>query len=129
MTISIVRKPSSDTETFGELFNEDGSSLCYTIELPWLDNHPQKSCIPVGTYVANTYFSPHHGFNVWRLDAVPGRSEIEIHPANFASELLGCIGVGRSIGVIGDQNAVLDSKSAFLMLQSILPESFTLEIS
>jgi hypothetical protein len=32
-----------------------------------------------------------------RLHEVPGRTDIEIHPANYDTDLRGCIGVGRYI--------------------------------
>ena len=121
----LIRQPST-TETFGELRN-DGNHLCYTIELPWLDNEPDKSCIPPGTYEFNKYISPKHGF-VWLARNVPNRTEIEIHPANFASDLLGCIGVGDSIGQISGVNAVLNSQETFAMLKATLPDSFNLTI-
>lgn len=123
----LTRQPST-TQTFGELTDDDGKHVCFTIELPWLYNHPMKSCVPTGTYQVNTYFSPSHGFNVWRLADVADRSEIEIHPANFASQLLGCIGVGSAIDEICGVPAVLDSQVTFKMLLSVLPDSFTLTI-
>lgn len=125
----LTRTQSLPDGTFGNLADNDGNQLCLTVELPWLDNHPQISCIPIGTYEVNTYFSPKHGFNVWRLANVPQRNEIEIHPANLASELLGCIGVGDTMGGIDGVTAVLNSQNTFKMLQSKLPDSFTLVIA
>lgn len=115
--------------TLGDFQQDDGTHVCYTIELPWLGNHPMTSCIPLGSYSCNTYFSPRHGFNVWRLAGVPDRTEIEIHPANVSAELLGCIGVGDLIGTLDDTMAVLNSQNTFKMLQSTLPDSFNLTIS
>jgi hypothetical protein len=76
--------------TNGELFY-DGSRICSTIELPWLDNQQSVSCIPEGRYELEKYFSEHLG-NHLHLKAVAGRSMIMIHPANDAlRELRGCI--------------------------------------
>lgn len=74
----------------GELYIE-GALVCYTIELPWLDNQPNRSCIPEGTYVLKKRFSQRHGRHL-QLEAVKARSLILIHPANNAvKELRGCI--------------------------------------
>ena len=69
----------------------DGVKICHSIELPWLNNQPQRSCIPEGKYKLKKRWSPrwkHH----YCLQAVPGRSLILLHPANNAAkELRGCI--------------------------------------
>ena len=65
--------------------------LCYTIELPWRNNAPYRSCIPEGTYVLRKRYSPKFRWHIELAD-VPGRSYILIHPANDATrELKGCI--------------------------------------
>ena len=76
--------------TNGKLYI-DGVKICHSIELPWLDNKPQRSCIPEGRYELKKRWSPkykeHYG-----LQAVPGRRYILVHPANNAAkELRGCI--------------------------------------
>jgi len=76
--------------TNGELFY-DGNRICFTIELPWLDNRPTVSCIPEGRYELEKYFSEPLG-NHLHLKAVAGRSLIMMHAANNAlKELRGCI--------------------------------------
>lgn len=68
-----------------------GARFCYSIELPWLNNQPQVSCIPEGRYELMIRFS--HRFQ-WHLQLkkVKGRDLILIHPANDAKrELRGCI--------------------------------------
>ena len=70
-------------------YNE--KQFCKTIELPWLNNEPKRSCIPEGKYRLSTRFSKK--FNLHLLvNGVPGRDLILIHPANDAAkELKGCI--------------------------------------
>lgn len=126
--MKLIREPSAPDGTRGTWYNENGSRLCFTIELPWLDNHPDLSCIPSGIYEFVKYMSPKHGFMVWEAQNVPGRKNIEIHPANLASELLGCIGVGDTLGDIDGNSAVLNSQNTFHMLMSKLPDSFYLTI-
>jgi hypothetical protein len=72
----------------GELFIE-------TTHAVWtLENYADR--IPAGTYKVLLYESPHFGREVPLID-VPGREYIEIHPANYAEQLKGCIAVGREL--------------------------------
>lgn len=89
--------------TNGALFTKD-SFLGFTIELPWLENIKNKSCIPEGIYFLKARFSEkfkHHLI----LENVDQRSLILIHAANNAKkELKGCIapvtfltGIGKGL--------------------------------
>lgn len=98
--------------TYGTMQNDAGETECQTIEKKWADNQPDASCIPAGEYQCSLRFSPHHGFSVYGVDQVAGRSDIEIHAANLASQLLGCIALGESRGQINGQDAVFASQSA-----------------
>lgn len=76
--------------TNGEICLND-NRICNSIELPWLNNRNQLSCIPEGRYELMIRYS--HKFH-WHLQLknVPGRDLILIHPANDAKrELKGCI--------------------------------------
>ncbi len=65
--------------------------ICHTIELPWLDNHRQVSCIPEGRYKLRKRFAEKFQWHLW-VEDVPGRQWILLHPANNAQkELRGCI--------------------------------------
>lgn len=65
--------------------------LCNSIELPWLDNQHQISCVPEGRYELKKRYSPKFGWHL-QLMNVPGRDLILMHPANDAvKELEGCI--------------------------------------
>lgn len=76
--------------TNGELIY-NCSRICFTIELPWLNNEPSISCIPEGKYELEKRFSEHLG-NHLHLKTVANRSLILIHAANDAvKELRGCI--------------------------------------
>jgi hypothetical protein len=78
----------------------NGTLVCYTIELPWLNNQQRVSCIPEGEYVLQKRFSPKFKWHL-HLRNVPGRDLILIHPANDAKkELLGCIAsVSKHTGI------------------------------
>lgn len=101
----LTRGPSSDEGTFGRL--EFGAHKICSIELPWRDNQPRKSSIPIGVYRCELVNSPKFG-RVYGVLEVQGRSNILIHAANFGgnvelgfqSDLLGCIAPVMSIGMV-----------------------------
>lgn len=82
----------------------NGELVCYSIELPWLDNIRNISCIPEGTYSLSKRYSKRFGWHIL-VEDVPQRSGILFHPANDArKELRGCIapvskltGIGKGI--------------------------------
>lgn len=110
MKIEVVRTKSTDFSLMGRLAI-DGVFCCYTIERPYddLDHKP----IPEGEYPLRMRDSAHwapKGYpQVPGIFDVPGRSDIEIHPANRANELRGCIGIGQQAG----EDVVLSSRLAF----------------
>jgi len=108
----LQRDSQTDARTYGTMQTDDGDTECQTIERPWLDNQSGVSCIPAGTYPCSLRFSPHHGFAVYSINDVPNRTNIEIHAANLASQLLGCVALGESRGVLNGQDAVFASQSA-----------------
>lgn len=76
--------------TNGMLFY-NSNFICFTIELPWLNNEPMHSCIPEGRYRLLIRYSPRFHTH-FLLEDVSKRSSILIHPANDAlKELKGCI--------------------------------------
>lgn len=65
--------------------------VCYTIELPWLENQRRISCVPEGEYELQKRFSKKYGWHI-QLKNVANRDLILFHPANDAQkELQGCI--------------------------------------
>jgi hypothetical protein len=94
-----VERDGREGFTLGQLFDESNRKICFTLE----DQDRKleegngkvygKSAIPTGTYELELYNSPKHGL-VPLLKNVPGFKYVEIHKANKAEELLGCIAVG-----------------------------------
>lgn len=122
MNLDIVTDPSTDQGTFGSATLDTGSETreLYTwpsLELPWRDNLPDKSCIPPApggapvVYRAQMQWSERHQCMLYHLLDVPGRGDIEMHAANFAgdvdlgwkSDLLGCLTLGISRGILTPQ--------------------------
>ncbi|WP_373399690.1 DUF5675 family protein [Algoriphagus halophilus] len=92
---------------------------CYTLELPWMDNQVGKSCIPPGEYRLAHRRSPKYGDHIHVME-VPGRSYILIHPANFVTQLRGCIAVGeKRMDINGD--GVPDVANSRKALERLLP--------
>lgn len=117
-SVLLARQRTTPEGTFGKLYIH-GQLFCHTLELPWLDNAPRRSCIPDGKYLVGWVRSPRFGW-VYSLSGVPGRSYIRIHPANYAgdrasgwkTQLEGCIALGEHVGKLGNQHAILNSRAA-----------------
>jgi hypothetical protein len=106
---------------------------CCCLELPWLNNLPDKSCIPPGIYWCKKVNTPEHP-NSFLIENVPGREGIEIHIGNFATgekiNTLGCQLPGLSFEDI-DGNGLLDvtgSTIAMTVLNYFLPQTFQIII-
>ncbi len=90
----LVRVIKSNLGTGGVLLNHDMVPICNTVEREWKGNEVDVSCIPTGLYMAHRHMR-HNGhedeYEVFMLENVPGRTVIQIHIANFPSQLKGCI--------------------------------------
>ncbi len=88
--IIILHRSYLTSGTQGVLMCE-GKMLAFTIELPWLNNVRQRSCIPEGTYNLSIAENQRFGKHL-KIEKVPNRDAILIHPANDAlRELRGCL--------------------------------------
>lgn len=93
-TLTLTRT-YSPKYTAGMLTDETGDLKLVTLELPSLNNAPDKSCIPEGMYTCLN----HNGSDLakadcWALQNVPSRSGILIHIGNTTEDTVGCILVG-----------------------------------
>ncbi len=126
---TLTRQASSNDGVLGEIRDPTQEHVCYTCELPWLENAPKTSCIPTGTYTCLPHDSEAHP-NTWQLQNVPNRSEVLIHNGNAAKEdSLGCILVGSAFGKKDGLPAVLNSVATLNLLRQQLPKTFVLVIS
>lgn len=95
--------------------------VCNTIELPWLQNQRNVSCIPEGRYELRKRFIKKFGLHLLVVD-VPDRNWILIHPANDAkTQLKGCIapvtqltGPGK-----GSESRLANEKLKALVLEAL----------
>ena len=72
-----------------------------SLERGWLDNKPNKSSIPEGSYNCVYEYSPKFKRDLWELKDVPGRSECKFHVSNYWNQLNGCIALGDTAENIG----------------------------
>lgn len=96
MSEIIIRTLSLSDCTIGQLELVGTPFKCFTLELPWLDNKQNISCVPAGTYKYEKRKSPSLGQVIHILD-VENRTWIYIHAGNFTSQILGCVLVGQAI--------------------------------
>ena len=115
MIVRLIRKPSTPHGTFGQFVGFDFDFV--SLEKPWVDldgnghGDPQKSCITAGTYTCVWQESPKWG-PCYEVANVPERTRILIHPANWESQLLGCIALGKGRGVLNGRPAITQSRDA-----------------
>ena len=114
--------------TIGRLYV--GSRSFFTVELPWLDNEQDVSCISPGVYPWKKRLSPGKGYVVIELTDVPNRTYIQIHMANRTAQLLGCIAPGMAIKDYNTDGIpdVIDSEPAFKWIMDNTAEAGTIEI-
>lgn len=102
--------------TNGEIFH-NGKRLCSSIELPWLDNKSQVSCIPEGRYELKKRYSQRFGWHL-QVMKVKNRALILIHPANNAIvELKGCI---APVSILKAEGKGLESLIALKKIHAIV---------
>lgn len=118
MNLTLQRVRQTDVATFGRLASDQATLgivspvQCVTLELSWRDNQPNVSCVPAGQYPIVRRWSPHFGRELFELEDVPGRSACEIHAANLASQLRGCIALGRAFGQVDGHDGIVESRAA-----------------
>lgn len=109
--LTLKRVALNDDATFGVLLLGT-IPFAVTLERPWLNNAPQKSCIPFGVYVCKRVKSPKFG-DTFEVTGVPGRSHILFHQGNIPEDSLGCILVGERFDPVNGKNGITASREGF----------------
>jgi len=126
---------------FGRLIFPTGETF-YTVEKPWLNNKPFKSCIPTGVYYLEQRHSPvvrttsaGEFTEGWEVIDVHNREYIMIHPGNWPGDVEGCIAVGLDFGIYQNRqgkmtNTVTSSREAFRQVMELMDcyNAWTLDI-
>lgn len=146
LRLTLQRGKESDAGTPGVLTYQNG--LVYkswvTGELPYLNNLPMVSCIPPGVYICKWVNTGKHPNGIYMLQGVAHRFDTEIHNGNYfgnvnkinpwtknpyKSNVDGCVLIGEKIGVLLDQQVVLNSDIALAEFNSLMnKQDFELEI-
>lgn len=140
MTDAVLKREEGNPKQTPGVFTH-GKFSCKTLELPWLDNKRQISCIPKGEYVVEKRKSARYGEHFW-IKNVKDRDMILIHFGNFAyntkespdgkdaPDILGCVLVGDGYKDINSDGVVdiVNSKNTLRAMYKALPTKFTLEI-
>jgi hypothetical protein len=141
MKISIDRTyDQQQTPGHAAIMDDEGSVIFQfdTLELPWRLNQQNISCIPEGEYIAERRYSEKYKEHLHIKD-VKNRSLILIHWGNYAGsvnprtghpDIRGCVLVGDGFkDITGDDvSEILNSKSTFNKIMSIVSEKVNLEI-
>lgn len=104
---------------------------CKTLELSYKLNAPNISCIPKGIYLVKWTWSWKFMRYTYEVQAVPSRSGIRFHPANFWFNLLGCIALGDKYGDLNSDKwaDLINSKVTVAKFEQFLNKrDFQLEI-
>jgi len=119
--IELTRQSDSTTGIHGILKILD--NVYHTLEQPYLDNLPFKSCVPTGEYVLLPYASLKYGncyamvnpdLNVHQFENSPSRPEggrylcLFVHRGNFVDNFQGCIGAG--IDYLKEQDMIISTR-------------------
>lgn len=111
--VNLIRYYQDDKATLGVLTIVGMQDpIFYTVERPWLDNEPNVSCIPQGVYQCVIHQSSKNG-EVYEVQDVVGRTHIQLHIANTAEQVQGCIGIGNAAGYVKSSKGVRDSILGF----------------
>lgn len=111
----IITRKYSDLETFGDLVAHRNGKIfkCKTLELPWINNAKNISCVPKGIYNVKQNFWSKKLKSYYLLQNVPSRNGIYMHEGNYAfkkkgiPDIQGCILLGLSYADL-DADQTLD---------------------
>lgn len=117
MNLKLIRHNFQPDRTLGVLLVDD-LFFCYTLELPYLQNKKNISCIPHGVYGLKKYKSKKHG-KCFAIPYVLNRTGILIHKGNKPEDTQGCILVGKSID---DNDNLIESSLALNSLLDLFLE-------
>lgn len=118
--ITLIRRYYYKECIVGELILKD--KIFYTLELPWLNNQKNISCIPKGIYSVFPLNKSASGkySDVYHIINVKNRTDILIHSGNTYKDTQGCVLLGKRKGFLGKFPAVLNSKTGLFEFNNLL---------
>ncbi len=114
----------------------DGISViyqCKVLELPWVNNQRNVSCIPEGDYKVRkrkAEESPSRTYDHFIVEDVPNRSYILWHAGTYFTHIKGCLLMGQYYNDINDdgQLDIMKTRYTIDLLDKILPQEFDFKI-
>ncbi len=126
MIINLVRCLKLEDKIIGVMIVKD--KIFYTLELPYLNNEKNISCIPLGAYECVRHWSRKFPYQHLQLLGVPARSGILIHAGNTVKDTTGCILIAK--GLTAANNLTATSRKAVDELMELIgQENITIRIS
>lgn len=130
----LKRFNSDSKETLGSITITIGGATftCNTLELSWLNNLTNISCVPIGTYSVVFISTPHFPQGIYQLQNVPNRIGVDIHSGNTFHDSLACILLGSQFNDINNdgEEDVINSRTTLEKFETFLSRKpFTLIIS
>jgi hypothetical protein len=115
---------------FGELTDELGNHICFTLERSYADLYAREGLspkVPPGTYkcVKGMHRLPNmtQKFETFEVKGVPGRWGILFHVGNYNEDSDGCILLGEGLGTRFKNGVMLtNSKKAFAKFMALLKD-------
>ena len=115
---------------FGELTDEQGNCICFTLERSYADLNALEAIspkLPAGTY--KCVKGPHRlkgmvqDFETFEVMNVPGHWGILFHVGNYNEDSEGCILLGEGLGTRQKNGVMLtNSKKAFAKFMTLLKD-------
>lgn len=133
----LERYEYGDEATFGTLHLPDGSTLDI-LECPWLDNRPNVSCVPEGTYHLEPHSSAKYA-DTWALvgetvshwPSSKPRSACVFHIGNWAKDTRGCLlpGTEREVDMVVNSARAMELLRLAVMAEDQLPLLTIVDVS
>lgn len=103
---------------------------CVALELSWMLNMRNVSCIPCGTYPVMNRENKRFGKHLHVMN-VPSRSLILIHALNVFKESEGCIGVGSKFSFVNTDNEydVVNSRLTLNKILELIPDDYKIQLT
>lgn len=126
MILDLIRVGSSERGIFGVL-RYGQVPFALTLERPWLDNQPNVSAIPTGSYLCARVRSPRFG-DTFEVCNVPGRFGILFHKGNTVDDTQGCILVAEEFSGTFDKPMIVSSERGFGEFLALLDGQASFEL-
>jgi hypothetical protein len=143
LELKVSWKPKNNHMETGLLYRDHPCSICnegmlfisgeffYTLELPWLNNVRNISCIPPDEYLCEFIEESNNKkfHDCYAVRNVPARAGVLIHNGNLVTHTHGCVLIGKARSKFLRQPSIEKSKSALSDLVYLMnKDSFILKI-